>query len=327
MNLDRRALLAGLGAAALVPSLAAAQDWTPPAPDQELRVPVRGGSIYVRVNGDLKSPHTPVVFAHGGPGSTHSSFLPAVALADQRAVILYDQLDSGLSDHPNDPANWTVERFVSEVDAIRAALALSHLHFVGHSWGSTIALEYAARQPAGLDSLTLGSPLISTRSWQKSTLADLARLPPDVIHTIKTNEAAGTTDSAAYQRAMDVFYDHYMTRAEPPAYVRAYSQGRHLATNQRLYQTMWGAGEISASGTLKTYNGEPLLPKIKAPTLFLCGEDDEMTAGVLKPMVARVKGARLAVISGAGHGLPSTHSKAYVALLRDHLGRHDPKAA
>jgi proline iminopeptidase/L-proline amide hydrolase len=289
-----------------------------------LRVPVRGGSIYVRVNGDLKSPHTPVVFAHGGPGGTHAGFVPCVALADQRAVILYDQLDSGLSDHPNDPANWTVERFVSEVDAIRAALGLSHLHFVGHSWGSTIGLEYAARRPAGLDSLTLGSPLISTRSWQKSTSADLARLPPEVIRAVKANEAAGTTDSAAYQTAMDVFYAHYMSLGPAPAYLRAYSQQHALAANERLYRAMWGAGEISASGTLRTYDGEPLLPRIKAPTLFLCGQDDEMTADVLKPFVARVHGASLAVIPGAGHGLTITHAPAYVALLRGHLGRHDP---
>jgi len=327
MNLDRRALLTALAASALAPSFACSQDWTPPAPDQELRVPVRGGSIYVRVNGDLKSPHTPVVFAHGGPGGTHASFMPTLALADQRAVILYDQLDSGLSDHPNEPANWTVERFVSEVDAIRAALGLRHLHLVGHSWGSTIGLEYAARQPTGLDSLTLGSPLISTRSWQRSTSADLARLPPDVIRAIKTNEAAGTTDSPAYARAMDVFYAHYMSLGSVPAYLRAYSQQHHLVANELLYRTMWGAGEISSSGTLKTYDGEPLLPRIKAPTLFLCGSDDEMTADVLKPLVAKVRGAQLAVIPGAGHGLTTTHIAPYVGLLRAHLGRNDPRLA
>lgn len=328
-NLDRRALLRALAASTLVPALARAQapDWTPPAPDRELRVPVRGGSIYVRVNGDLKSPHSPVIFAHGGPGVMHAGFLPTLALADQRAVILYDQLDCGLSDRPNDPANWTVERFVSEVDAIRAALDLKRLHFVGHSWGSTIALEYAAHQPAGLDSLTLGSPLISTRSWQKSTFADLARLPPDVVRAVKTAEATGATDTAAYRQAMAVFYSHYMNVGPAPRYVVDYIIRRRLGVNEQLYRAMWGGGEISASGTLKTYDGEPLLARIKAPTLFLCGSDDEMTADVLKPFVARVPGARMAVIPGAGHALTTTHSQAYVALLREHLGRNDPRPA
>jgi proline-specific peptidase len=320
--LHRRSFLGGLAASAPF-AVARAQDWTPPPPDREARVPVRGGHIYARANGDLAGPRAPVVFVHGGPGGNHASFLPELALASERGVILYDQLDSGMSDHPNDPANWTVERFVSEIDALRAAFDLRRFHLVGHSWGSTVALEYAARQPAGLNSLTLGSPLISTKSWTRSTTADLARLPPEVVRTINANEAAGTTDSPDYVRAMEVFYARYLGRGALPAYLRDYGVQHHLALNQALYKGMWGSGEIRATGSLRTYDGEPLLPRIAAPTLFLCGGSDEMTAQVLKPLAARVRGARLAVIPGAGHGLTSSHPAAYMALLRPHFAAHD----
>lgn len=322
MYLHRRAFLAGLAAS----TAARAQDWTPPPPDREVRVPVRGGRIYARANGDLTGPRAPVVFVHGGPGGNHAAFLPELALATERGVILYDQLDSGLSDHPNDPANWTVERFVSEIDALRAAFDLRRLHLVGHSWGSTVALEYAARQPAGLRSLTLGSPLISTKSWTRSTTADLAKLPPDVVRTINAHEAAGTTDSPEYARAMRVFYDHYLGHGALPSYLKAYVAEHRLTLSEALYRGMWGSGEIRATGSLRTYNGEPLLARITAPTLFLCGGSDEMTADVLKPMVARVRGARLAVIPGAGHGLTSSHPAAYMADLRPHFARNDPAA-
>jgi pimeloyl-ACP methyl ester carboxylesterase len=125
---------------------------------------------------------------------------------------------------------------------------------------------------------------------------------------------------------MGVFYSHFATVGPVPKYVVDYSVQRKLFLDSRLYRTMWGSGEITSSGTLKTYDGEPLLPRITAPTLFLCGETDEMNADVLKPLVARVRGARLAVIPGAGHMLTATHGQAYVALLRDHLGRNDPPA-
>jgi proline iminopeptidase/L-proline amide hydrolase len=322
MYLDRRAFLAGLTASAL-PVAARAQTWTAPAPDRELRVPVRGGQIYVRVNGDLKGPRAPVLCAHGGPGGSHSYFLPSLQMADERAVILYDQLDSGLSDHPNDPANWTVERFVSEVDAIRAALDLPRLHFVGHSWGSTIALEYAARQPGGLKSVTMGSPLISTKSWTKSTLAQLAKLPPETVETINRLEAAGDTANPAYEKAMEVFYRQYAARRPGPTYVRDYVQARGLSTNAKLYEGMWGPGEIRATGSLKTYDGEPLLPRVTAPTLVITGEYDEMTADVLKPLVAQMPAARLVVVPDAGHAMPATHAEPYVAAVRAHLARND----
>src|SRR6185295_6292727 len=242
MYLHRRAFLGGLAASATF-AAARAQDWTPPAPDREERVLVRGGRIYARANGALTGLRAPVVFVHGGPGGNHASFLPELALATERGVILYDQLDSGLSDHPNDPANWTVERFVSEVDAVRAAFDLRRFHLVGHSWGSTVALEYAARRPAGLASLTLGSPLISTRSWTRSTTADLAKLPPAVVRTINANEAAGTTDSPDYVRAMEVFYARYLGRGALPAYLRDYGAQHDLSVNPALYKGMWGSGE------------------------------------------------------------------------------------
>ena len=50
--------------------------------------------------------------------------IPLTDLHEERPVLLYDQLDSGNSDHPNDPSNWTVERFVDEIPAIRHAFEL-----------------------------------------------------------------------------------------------------------------------------------------------------------------------------------------------------------
>lgn len=326
--LDRRGFLLGLAGTGAFAGAAHAQPaWTPPAPDRELKVPVRGGQIYVRTNGDLAGPRAPVMFVHGGPGSNHVGFLPSLVLAAERGVILYDQLDSGFSDRPEDPANWTVERFVSEVDAIRAALNLRELHLVGHSWGGTIALEYAGRAPGGLRSVTLGSPLISTKSWEQSTTAQLAKLPPDVQRVINSHEAAGTTDSAEYAKAMDVFYARYASRVGAPSYLMEYVKARGIKRGGTIYNGMWGPGEIRATGTLKTYDGEPMLPRVTAPALVLCGADDEMTADVLRPLTARMPNARLEVIPGAGHSLPATHADAYVGLLRRHFARNDAAAA
>ena len=172
--LSRRAALAGLGACALSPAARAAPAPATMriAPDRELMVPVEGGNIYVRVNGSLEGPRLPLIYMHGGPGSGHAGLLPLTALAGERAVILYDQLDSGRSDAPNDPANWRVSRFVADLEAIRRALGIARWHVGGGSWGGTLAIEYGARRPAALASLIVQSPLVSTRSW----LADAARL-------------------------------------------------------------------------------------------------------------------------------------------------------
>src|SRR4051794_13718082 len=130
-RLDRREFLGGavaFGAAVHAVSLWARGPAAYPAPDREAMIPVPGGRVYVRVNGTLAGPRPPVVFLHGGPGGTHATYLDALALADERAVILYDQLDSGRSDRPNNPANWTVARFTDEVSAVARALGVRRWH-------------------------------------------------------------------------------------------------------------------------------------------------------------------------------------------------------
>jgi pimeloyl-ACP methyl ester carboxylesterase len=79
------------------------------------------------------------MFVHGGPGAAACHFFPALPLATDRALILYNQLDSGRSDVPGGRAHWTVEHFVDEIDAIRAALNVRTLHFLGQSWGGIVA--------------------------------------------------------------------------------------------------------------------------------------------------------------------------------------------
>jgi proline iminopeptidase/L-proline amide hydrolase len=327
MSLHRRDLLLGLtGAAAvsLVPARSAARILDAvPAPDRELMVPVRGGRIYVRVNGRLDSPKAPLVMVHGGPGSSHAGFIPALPLADDRALILYDQLDNGRSDAPNDPFNWTVERFVSEIDAIRAALNLRQFHLLGQSWGGTVANEYAARRPAGLKSLILSSPLISTRGWEASTSRRLKSLPPAVQRDIALHEATLAKDSAGYAKAIQPFYDAFVLRHGMPAYLKSYRAALPVPFAAGQYNAMWGPSEIKATGTLRDYDGEPLLKQIAAPALVQCGEFDEMSPAACKLVAARIKGATTAVIPNSGHSTAVDGTEAYLKSVGGFIGAHD----
>ena len=44
--------------------------------------------------------------------------LAGVRLADGREVVFWDQLGCGRSTRPSDPALWTMERSVAEMDAV-----------------------------------------------------------------------------------------------------------------------------------------------------------------------------------------------------------------
>jgi proline-specific peptidase len=295
-----------------------------PPPDRELMAAVPGGRVYVRINGRLDGPRLPVVMIHGGPGGTHTGFLNALSMANERAVILYDQLDSGLSDHPNNPANWTVQRFTDEVDAVRRAVGVRRWHVLGGSWGGTIALEYGARRPPELAGLVLASPLISTRSWIADANALRAQLPAAVQATLKQCDPPAPITPAC-ERATDVFYANFNRREPASDAAKAYAAAHPaLRLNQRLYETMWGSSEFVATGTLKDYNGEPLLAKLDgARTLFIDGQYDEARPATLGAFAARVPGADFAVVPGAAHGFINDRPEEAVGVLRPWLDRQD----
>jgi proline iminopeptidase/L-proline amide hydrolase len=295
------------------------------APDQELMVPVEGGKVYVRTNGDLGTKATPAVFIHGGPGGIHNSFASLLGLADERSIILYDQLDSGKSEQPNDPANWRVERFVEELEAVRVALGTERWHVVGHSWGAAIALEYTVRYPQHVVSTVLGGTYISTPHWLK----DASLLVENASAKVKATLTACESDSpppskecgSAYTKLYSKFYHGTPLSKEAVAYV-ANINGNGF--NPKIYNAMWGPSEFSSTGSLKTYNALALLKQIDGErTMFLVGQYDSARIDTVQDYVNLTPGAELAVVPGAAHGFIRDRPIATEGILRGWFRRND----
>jgi len=293
-------------------------------PDREEMVSVPGGRVYVRINGRLDGPRPPIVLLHGGPGSSHWYFLNATAMAEERAVILYDQLDSGRSDRPGDPANWQPRRFVEELAAIRDHFGITRWHVLGASWGGTVALEYGATRPKDLASLILQSPLISTDVWLKDARALKDRMPADIRDLLDRCDTPGAADKTACDAATDAFYYRHVHLYDPPPAIAAYKNALPVSFSQNIYNNMWGRAEFTASGTLRNYDGRPLLHRLDGrKTLFLAGQHDEAIPATVAGFAHDVPGAHFTEIKGAAHSAMNDAPAAYLAILRPWLAGHD----
>jgi proline iminopeptidase/L-proline amide hydrolase len=293
-----------------------------PVPAMERRVPARGGALYARANGAAGAA-APALLVHGGPGGTHLGMVGALPLADTRQIILYDQLDCGRSDRPGRTANWSVDRFVSEIDAMRAAFDLDEFHLVGCSWGGTLALEYAARRPEGLKSLALFSPLVSTRAWLADAEVHIGNLPAKHQAAIAEARRTGNYDSFTFQEADQIYSSQHLSR-EPLSPLHLACQGRRdTGFNIDLYNHMWGPSEFTVTGTLGSYDGEHLLPRVAVPTLIAGGEHDEARPATLKDFTSRVPDARYEMIKGSGHWIENDRPEAYRKVLRAWLESRD----
>lgn len=328
--MSRRTFVAATGAALAAPTLA---DAAPPvgplvpgmriAPEREEMVPVPGGRVYVRIDGDLAGPRPPIVLLHGGPGSSHWYFLAATALAGDRAVILYDQLDSGRSEKPGDPANWVVPRFVAELEAIRAHLGIARWHVLGASWGGTVALNYGAARPAALAGLVLQSPLVSTPLWLRDARALKDAMPAETRRLLDQCDVPGAEPAAACDAATAAFYRAHVTLSDPPPAIAAYKASLPRAFSAEIYNHMWGRAEFTASGTLKDYDGTALLPRLDGRrTLFVTGAEDEARPATVRSF-ARAAKAEFREIPNAAHSIFIDNPAAYLAMLRPWLARQD----
>jgi proline iminopeptidase len=103
----------------------------------------------------------PIVFLHGGPGvmafdSDHNFYRQFAR--DGFKVYLFDQAGSGLSDRLPHGTDYTVERFVADLEAIRQQIGAQRMILIGHSWGGTLAAHYAVAYSGNVAKLVFHSP-------------------------------------------------------------------------------------------------------------------------------------------------------------------------
>lgn len=242
------------------------------------------GETWYRVIGDLKSGKTPVMVLHGGPGAGHNYCIPIAELIAQtgRAAVLYDQIGCGNSTHLVDaPAEfWTPELFMEELVLLTQHLGIGEDYaIVGQSWGGMLGMQFAITQPAGLKSLVVADSPASMRVWVSEANKLRADLAPEVQATLLAHEAAGTTDSAEYIAAVDVFYASHLCRIPMPQNV--IDSFEQMAAEPTVYHTMNGPSEFHVIGTLKDWDIRPDLHKISVPTLHVSGQYDEATPAMV----------------------------------------------
>lgn len=280
---------------------------------QEGFIEVPGGRVWYRAVGDGGRP---LLCLHGGPGFTHYYLEPLEALAGRRQVIFYDQLGCGRSDRPEDPALWTVDRFVEELAQVRAALGLDRLHLFGSSWGGMLAMQYVLDRRPELESLILcGSPASMIR-WVEDCAELLAAQPAEVRQVISEHEEAGFTACPEYQAAILGFYREHVCRLTPwPAGLeRSFAEAGYAVYNQ-----MNGPSEFTVTGTLKTWDVMDRLGEIGVPALLVGGRYDECRPAHLEEMHRRISGSELAIIEDASHLCFAEQPQEFTALVNSFL--------
>jgi proline-specific peptidase len=282
-------------------------------------VEVRGGRIWFRTNGSTHVDRAAVVCITGGPGMSHHYMYPFLALADERPVVLYDQLDTGNADRPGDPANWRIERFVDEIGRLIAALDLDRVVLVGNSWGTIVALEaYFAKVP-GIVALVLSSPVASVRRWSADAEILIAELPEETQQVVARALESGDFDSPEFEAATREYNRRHIMTSDP---VPDYVQHAFSMFGENLYVAMNGPSEFTILGEIRHYDREHDLSSVDVPTLVTCGEFDSARPDTCRHYASLLPNGEAAVFAGAAHFTFVDRPDEYIATTRRFLADH-----
>lgn len=141
-------------------------------------IEVSGGHrLFVETSGNPNG--RPVVFLHGGPGAGCSSKQRRFFDPDRYRIILFDQRGAGRSQPLASIDNNETGDLIADIETIRKYLGVKRWLVFGGSWGSTLALAYAARHPACLSGLVLRGVWLGRTTDVTWLMHGLRRLFPE----------------------------------------------------------------------------------------------------------------------------------------------------
>jgi len=279
-------------------------------------VPVDGGRVFYILYGAEKT-GTPLICMHGGPGGTHNGYRKMEALADERPVLIYDQLGGGFSDRNPDKKYWTVEHFVKELGQIRDYFHFDEVFLLGGSWGTMLEASYMIMaKPTGVKGCVFSAPCLQARRWEADCSKKIdTMLPDEHRNAIREAERTGNFDTPEYKEADKYFTKQFTSRLMPdrPRDPTAPKSGRDV------YMYMWGPSEFNPTGTLKDFDVTEDLHTITCPSLYTCGEYDTASPEATAYYAEKTNGARCVVFPECSHAHSSEKPEEYLALVREFL--------
>src|SRR5882672_9709850 len=133
------------------------------------KITIAGAEIAFHVAGS-----GPVILVHpGGPGIEWS--FVRLPLVEKFATVVYiEPIGTGASGRLADPRGFTMERYVGDVEGLRAHLRLEKFVLLGHSHGGFVAESYALAYQSHLRGLILYDTSPTTGpEWQKDVESNL----------------------------------------------------------------------------------------------------------------------------------------------------------
>jgi len=248
-----------------------------------MELSVNGRMAYTYTGGKAFDASLPtVVFIHGAEHDHCVWVLQSRYLAHHgRGVLAVDLPGHGRSEGP---ALASVEEMADWIVALLDAAKVEKAALVGHSMGSLIALECAARHPARVRAIGLVGTAVPMR------------VSDELLNATRDDEPLAQDMVNIWSHSA---YAHYPSNPGPGFWV----MGENLRLMQRQKPGVMHADFVACNAYA---NGAAAAAEVKCPALLVLGKRDIMTPPrATKELMNALTDARKVEIAGSGHALMS----------------------
>jgi len=268
-----------------------------------MRARIRGTEIYFDVEGmglvpeGARMVERPVAFViHGGPGGDHTGFKPGLGpLAERMQLVYFDHRGQGRS-AKGDPATYTLDENVEDMEALRQHLGLGPIVSIGTSYGGMVAMAHAARYPRSVSHLVL-VVTAAHAGFNARARQIVAERGTAEQKEVAAQLWAGALDTPEkLRRYYDVMGPLY-SRSHDPVAAKA-GRDRGILSPEALNRA------FAPGGFLQHYDLRPELARIVAPTLILAGRHDWICPPEFSEEIHRlVPGSDLRIFEESSHSI------------------------
>jgi 3-oxoadipate enol-lactonase len=228
-----------------------------------------------------ESSGTPVVFLHAFPLNSAMWQAQLDAFGRVRSTIAIDLKGFGLSDAPDDPTSYSMERYADEVVAVARASGAPRFIACGLSMGGYVAFAILRKYPDAVAGLVL---------------ADTKSEPDDDGARSKRRSQQAQLQSEGRERVVESLINTLLAESTRQTRPDVVSRARALMNNP--VEGMIGALDAMS----RRPDSSDLLDSIEVPVLVIVGEHDAVTPPpVSRAMHERIPNAELVTIPDAGH--------------------------
>lgn len=255
---------------------------------------INGVRLSYRVAGQARG--RPVVFLHGGPGQGSQTFarFAGPPLERSHRMVYLDQRGSGRSEkHWN--KQYSIELMIDDLEKLRRHWRADRIALVGHSFGSLLALEYAAKYPQRVSHLVLAGTVVDFPAILDLGCARLEKVDPETYAKAVARLPKGSARRCHLSAAPRKFTDGNMY--PDPATMKLVDE---TDASGGMYNTGEIFGALTKQGLLDYRFRQP--ERLTMPVLAIAGAKDyQAVVEPVRDLVARIPGARLLEYEGRGH--------------------------